>query len=337
MKKHNKFKINFSERKDFDFKDMSLSDCIIANEALKRGINIKYILNRYLELEYDGVKKLSYGSDTTSLPAITKQILCSKTETKEFLNRNGLSVPVGRRFKVNEIEEITSFSKKITGHIVIKPDKSDFGKFVYCKIGKTKIKETVNKIAQKYENLVVEEFIEGQEYRVFITKSGFCAVCMKIPANILGDNKSSVKALIKKKNERNRDGPWTKIKSDNVALECLKQQGISFDSIPKKGQRVFLRYTSNICTGGDSIELTDTAHESVKKIAIKVLDSIPGLTYCGIDLITKDITRDISRNYKIIEVNNMPSLSLHHYPYMGKSQNAGAALIDLLFPETIRN
>ena len=37
---------------------------------------------------------------------------------------------------------------------------------------------------------------------------------------------------------------------------------------------------------------------------------------------------------KIIEVNNGPGVTPHHFPYIGKPQNAVEALLDLVFPET---
>ena len=343
MEKHNIFKISFFNRTDFNFKPIDLTSCIVIDEALKRNIKTKFILNKYVQLEHNGAKELFYKSDNTSLPAITKKIMCSKTETKQFLRKKGLPVSEGKSFKINENHKIISYIKKLNGKIVIKPDCTDYGKYVYSKIGKKEAREAVDVISSKYGELVVEKFIKGNEYRVFITKNGFCAVCMRRPASVLGDGKGTIKELIDKKNivrqskkDKIRVLPWYKIKVDDIALNCLKKQGLSLDSIPKKEERIYLRYNSNICSGGDSIEMTEQAHESVKKIAMKVLKSIPGSTYAGIDLITKDITKDVNNKYCIIEVNNMPGLSLHHYPYIGKPQNAAGALIDLVFPEAVK-
>ena len=84
MEKHNSFKINFEEREDFNFKGLDITSCLIIDEALKRGIKARFVLNKYVLLEYGGKRHLFHNSDNTSLPAITKQILCSKTETKQL-------------------------------------------------------------------------------------------------------------------------------------------------------------------------------------------------------------------------------------------------------------
>ena len=341
MEKHNSFKINFEEREDFNFKGLDITSCLIIDEALKRGIKARFVLNKYVLLEYGGKRHLFHNSDNTSLPAITKQIVCSKTETKELLRKRGINVPEGKRFNSSDSKKIFSYTKKINGKMVIKPDNTDYGKDVYSKIGKRESKEAIDRISEEHEELVVEKFNKGNEYRVLITKNGFCAVCMRRPANVVGDGTSSIKELINTKNicrqnkkEPPRKFPLFRIEIDNIVLNCLQKQGLSLESIPKKDERIFLRHNSNICSGGDSIEMTNEAHESIKEIAMKVLGSIPGLTYAGIDLITRDITRNIGGRYTVIEVNNMPGIPLHHYPYIGEPQNAAGALIDLVFPET---
>ncbi len=337
MEKHNNYKIDFYERKDFDFTGIGLTSCNIIDEALKRGIKARVLLTRYVELEYNGRKAFFYGTANSTMPVTTKQILCNKTETKLFLGQNGLLVPEGKLYTANDIDEILSIKK----NIVIKPDTGDFGEMVYCKPGKNQIKSIVKKIIKKFGNVLVEEFAEGNEYRIFITRNKNFEVCMRRPASVLGDGAKKIKELIEEKNKFRQSGddpimkvPWHKIEVDDRVLSYLKDQGLTLNSIPEENKRIFLRRNSNLSSGGDGIAMTEKTHPSVKKIALKVLRAIPELPYAGIDMITEDISKDINNNYKIIEVNNMPGLKLHHYPYIGKPQNIASPLIDLVFPET---
>ncbi len=341
MEKHNNYKINFLDRKDYDFRGIGLTSCIIISEALKRGIKANVLLSKYVQLKYKDKIALFYGADNTSLPAITKKILCSKTDTKLFLKKRGLSVPEGKIFESSKIDAINNYAKATDSKIVLKPDNTDFGNGVHCKIWKRDIKDVACNLGKKYKRIIVERYYEGNEYRVFITKDGYCAVTMRRPASVLGDGKTNINELIIKKNIDRKDkgdklslNPWYKIKIDEDTITNLKKQKLTLESIPKNNERIFLRHNSNMCSGGDSIAFTEDAHPSAKLIAMKVLEAIPGLTYAGIDIITKDITKDIIKNYKIIEVNNMPGIALHHYPYIGKPRNAAASLIDLVFPET---
>ena len=126
-----------------------------------------------------------------------------------------------------------------------------------------------------------------------------------------------------------------KIKVDDIVKELLKKQNKNLSSIPEKDEIVYLRPNSNISTGGDSYDVTSLVNPKVKKLAVKIIRSIPGLAYAGIDYLTKDITAEpTKRNYIIIEVNDSPMISMHHVPYIGKQRNVAGEIIDMIFPET---
>ncbi|MBI4983069.1 hypothetical protein HZC32_00280 [Candidatus Woesearchaeota archaeon] len=321
---------------------MELTTCLIIDEALKRGIRAEFVLGKYLELSFEGKKKLFYLADNTSLSYLAQKITASKTETKTFLRRAEITVPEGRCFQVGELEEIVSYADYLQGPIVIKPDSGSEGKGVYCGVARKDIGLIVKEIAKKFRSIIVEKQVFGNEYRVLATTEGYLATIMRRPANVLGDGKQSIKKLIEEKNVGRQNKatkpltcPFIKIEIDDVVQRYLASKGISLAYIPKEGERVYLRENSNISTGGDAIELTDKAHPSVKEIALRALGAIPGMTYAGIDLITKDIIKDINKaGYAIIELNNMPGIWPLHYPYIGKPQNVAGALIDLNLAET---
>ena len=67
----------------------------------------------------------------------------------------------------------------------------------------------------------------------------------------------------------------------------LKEQGYHIDSVPEKGQIVYLRENSNISTGGDSIDVTDQFNDDYKKIAADAVTALQA-RISGIDLIIPD-------------------------------------------------
>lgn len=338
---HNTFTIDFHNRKDFDFKEVELTTSLIINEALKRNIHAEFILGKYLELAFKGEKKLFHLADNTSLSYLAQQISASKTETKVFLKRAGISVPEGKRFKSNEITQMIDYACLLDGPIVIKPDNGSEGKGVYCGVLQKDIEAVVKEIGNKFQYIIVERQVEGNEYRVFFTNRNYMAVCMRRPASVLGDGKQTIEELINEKNigrqskkQKPLTCPFIRIEVDDVVQQYLTNKGMTIQEVPLLGERVYLRNNSNISTGGDGIELTDYVHPSVKEIASRALRAIPGMSYAGIDLMTKDITQDITSKYTILEMNNMPGIRSLHYPYQGKSQNVAGSLIDLVFPET---
>ena len=67
----------------------------------------------------------------------------------------------------------------------------------------------------------------------------------------------------------------------------LTQQGIHLMIFSQKGKKVNLRRNSNISTGGDSIDVTETMDSSYQELAAAMATSM-GAWACGVDLIIPD-------------------------------------------------
>jgi len=102
------------------------------------------------------------------------------------------------------------------------------------------------------------------------------------------------------------------------------------ESIPAEGQQVFLRESSNISTGGDSLDFTDTMHPGYKEVA-RAAAAVAGARICGVDMMIDDYTRaaDID-NHAIIELNFNPAIHIHAHPFQGKNRYPECAVLDLL-------
>src|SRR5699024_512134 len=107
-------------------------------------------------------------------------------------------------------------------------------------------------------------------------------------------------------------------------------KGYTIDSIPKKGERIFLRSVSNISKGGDPVDITEKLSAEQKNIAIRAAKAIPGLIHCGVDM----IINSNDNKGKIIELNTRPGIGLHLFPIEGKATNIPKAILDHYFPES---
>lgn len=109
---------------------------------------------------------------------------------------------------------------------------------------------------------------------------------------------------------------------------------MNFYSIPQKGKRIYLRRVSNVSQGGAAIDFTDKVHSSVKEIALKAINAVPGLSFAGIDFLSKDITKKQTQDsYIIIEINDSPGFDIHDFPYEGENRHAAREFLFLMFPE----
>src|SRR5699024_4913022 len=121
--------------------------------------------------------------------------------------------------------------------------------------------EAIDLAFKEDDAVLVEEFAHGTEYRFFVLNGKTEAVLLRVPANVKGNGKNTIRELIDEKNKdphrgENHRAPLEKIKLGEIEKLMLKQQGYQPDNIPDKGEVVYLRENSNVSTGGDSIDFT---------------------------------------------------------------------------------
>ena len=86
-----------------------------------------------------------------------------------------------------------------------------------------------------------------------------------------------------------------KIRITDKVHQNLRRQNVTLETIPKKNAIIQLRNVSNVSQGGDAIDVTDSVHPSVIKLALKAIRAIPGLSFAGIDFMTKAIDKTTDR------------------------------------------
>lgn len=320
-------------------KIMRLAVKYLVDEANKRGIAAEMLDKDHFILNYQG--HTEYFDETLcSITTSTAVEFCfNKYLTKVFLTRSGIETPNGGVF--SDKNEAIGFASKLNWPIVAKPCYGVEGNLVFANIKNIKQFEIAwDKITKLHELIIIEERFSGEEYRVFSTRNKAISVVKRVPANVVGDGAHTIRQLIEIKNQDSRRQPGmhplAKIIVDEIVELTLSNSNLTLDLIPKNKEQVFLRENSNISTGGDSVECSEIAHPSVFEIALKAVNSIPGLSYGGVDFMTLDITKEQKvGQYSIIEINSQPGLALHQDPAKGKAVDIAKEIIDLVFPETI--
>lgn len=338
----------FTPKGIVDDRAITSSTRLILREADRIGIEVKQLVGtNTFELKYkDKIRNFHYqnmGSNTSTGLFIAN----SKRNTRNRLQQSGIGVANGYGIKLSDSDmykkEVFDSLKK---PLIVKPNMGTQGKAISVGIETlfeyiTAIRKAFNYSKRKDPWVIVEEQLEGfNEYRVLVTREKVIGVIKRIPANVVGDGVSNIRKLIKQKNSDVRRGdyddhpPLFKILMDDEMKEYLQRQGYTWKHIPAKDEKIFLRGVSNISLGGDSIDLTDETHDSVKQICLKAINSIPGLELGGVDFMTEDITVEQKEgSYAILEINDSPGLDIHDFPYEGENRHAGVAFLRVLFDE----
>ncbi|MDX8366139.1 bifunctional glutamate--cysteine ligase GshA/glutathione synthetase GshB [Cytobacillus sp. IB215665] len=332
-----------SKKKKFNLlhhEDLELSTQILLMNAIKSGVKFE-ILDRqenFVLLDNGIQQEYVKQATKTSLDSYsTVLIMENKLVTKKVLNHAGIKVPNGEYYNnINEAKN--AYHLFCNQDIVIKPKSTNFG------IGITILKngfsqhlfEKAVEIAFTHDaSILIEEFVDGKEYRFLVIGDDVVGILNRVPANVIGDGYSNITKLVVEKNKDPLRGKGYKTPLERIDLGepeklFLREQGKDFMYIPKHGERIFLRENSNISTGGDSIDYTDEIPVEYKMVAIKAAKAA-GATICGVDMVIPDITKkNIEENYAIIELNFNPAIHIHSFPYKGRNRMPGQKIIKAL-------
>ena len=326
------------------YANMELSTQAVIEDAIKIGLKVQVIdeNDQFLRIEYkDKVEYVKNGNMTSKDSYISPLIMENKVVTKKILGEQGFRVPRG--YEVSSLAEaVQVFNYVKNKPIVIKPKSTNFGLGISIfKHGTSSLDDYSNAIKfalKEDKDILIEEFIEGTEYRFFVIEGKTEAVLLRVPANVVGDGKHTIRELVEIKNSNPLRGdakktPLKKIELGEIEKLQLAEQGLNFDSILPENKVAYLRENSNISTGGDSVDKTDAVHESYKKLAVEITDAMMAKV-CGVDLIIPDITEEINgENYGVIEANFNPMMMMHIYPHSGKSRRLSLNVLKMLFPE----
>lgn len=324
------------------YEQLELSTQIVIAEALKRGVGVEVLdhHSQFIRLKKGRhVECVESATKTSRDTYLVSTILGNKVVTKIFLSEHGLTVPEGKHFE-NYNDALVAAPNCVSrgSSCVVKPNTTNYG------VGISVLRKGFTEgdfvraltIAFSYDSsIIVEEFVEGIECRFLVIGGKCVAVTQRVPANVTGDGKHTVRELVNEKNDSPLRGkghmtPLENIELNQVELEILREQKLAPESVLDKGHQVFLRRNSNISTGGDSIDYTDIVHSKYKRLAEKAAAAI-GAQICGVDLISASFEKAPTKSsYAIIELNYNPVLYFHNFPYEGENRDVGKYVLDLL-------
>lgn len=310
----------------------------IADAAARRGIPVVRLdEGSLIQLGYGKRRELVHATETQLTSSVSADIACDKARTKAVLER--ALVPVPRGTVVRTEEDTARQLVELSPPLAVKPLGGNQGKGVTLGVRTAdEARLTFQRAAAVSAAVVVEEQFAGRDYRVLVIDGRVAAASERVPAQVVGDGRHTVAELVEVENATNplrgdgHDMPLSRLELDESALDHLRRAGRSPSDVPAAGERVALRATANLSTGGTARDVTDEVHPATARLCERAA-RVVGLDVCGIDLITPDIAEPLPEiGAGVIEVNAAPGIRMHHYPAEGKPRDAGAAIVDMLYP-----
>lgn len=310
----------------------------IVAEARKRGIPV-------MRLDDGALVQLGYGKQlkkieatlTSSTNIISVEMAGNKDRTKKILEDAFVPVPSG--IVIASESELEEAIATVGFPVVVKPLDGNQGKGATTDIRNLACARDAFHRAQAIsENVIVEQFIPGRDFRALVINYQLEAVAMRTPAAVTGNGRQTIRQLIDAVNADPRRGNGhsnvlSKIKVDEATLEILRKQNLSLDSVLPHGRELWLKTTANLSTGGTAEDVTNAVHPANKILFERIARNM-GLDICGIDVMAPDLTRPMVENGgAVIEVNAAPGLRMHLEPTSGTPRNVAEPIVDMLFPQ----
>ena len=312
----------------------------VSDEGIIPGVTkgYGYLWNRYYTIGCGKGSEITCSISSTKDSTFGMKVQRDKWATNKLIERMGLPIPKWDILSTKkDIDKIWNQYKK---PLVIKPTGLTGGSGVTVDIDdKEEAYEAFDYALEKTElknrsswqkKIMIQEQVEGHEdgsdYRLLII-NGKLKVCTKrIPAFVIGDEKQNIKELIEETNKdprRDISNPSHILKPiifDKPLTSFLTKQGLTLDSVPSKGKKIYIRGVASMSRGGITEDFTDKVSPEIK-IIVESIASTMHIFALGVDIMCKDISKPLTKeNGAILEVNSMPESYLNFFPTIGKEQ-----------------
>ncbi|GAB3279360.1 hypothetical protein GCM10027347_54020 [Larkinella harenae] len=154
------------------------------------------------------------------------------------------NIPVPRGNVVRSEKDLQHALRHLDFPLVVKPLNGNHGRGVTTNIQSVEALYTAFLLAKKQsEEVLVEQFVEGDDYRLLVIDYKLYAVAKRVPARVIGDGFSTIRQLVDQANRDPRRGEGhvnllTKIKLDEATLHLLAEYQLTVDSVLEAGQEL---------------------------------------------------------------------------------------------------
>jgi cyanophycin synthetase len=311
----------------------------IVDAAQARGIpHLRLTDGNLVQLGYGKAQRRIWTAESDRTSAVAESIAQDKDLTRRMLAAAGVPVPMGRA--VTSASDAWLAAQELGEPVVVKPIDGNQGRAVSIRL------DTEDAIRQAYElaakedrhgavgsgsGVIVERFVPGRHHRVLVVGEQAIASVRGEADVLTGDGSSSIRQLVEQANldpRRGEDDTWvlTNIELGPIALELLRRQGLTLDSVPDPGQEVLIQHHGDL-----TVDETDDLHPEVAAMCVLAAQTV-GLDIAGMDVVAQDIGVPLAeQGGAVIEVNASPGLLAHLKPLVGKPRPVGEAIVSQLF------
>lgn len=248
---------------------------------------------------------------------ISGQMTRCKDITHKLLKEHGLPTPetvcfYKKTYDKNEAEKQLSSLKY---PIILKDAKGSNSRGIFPFIGN--LKDAMLQLEDElphYKSMIAQEMVFGKEFRLLVLDEKVIGALEMIPPYAKGDGVSTIRKIIQEKQKTTE----ARTAFDDKLVEILKDQNVTLESIMPKSEIAYIKRSSCLAEGGETMDVTDLVHPAIEKICVEA-SKVVGKHLVGIDVMCQDVSNDPAKqSFNIIEINGKPDLYIHYKPTHGQ-------------------
>jgi GNAT-family acetyltransferase (TIGR03103 family) len=251
-----------------------------------------------------------------------------KRITRRIMERAGVRVARGVVAGDGDLTAAHDLLREV-GEVVVKPARGEQGRGITVGVRDDAGLESAVALALQFcPDVLVEELVPGEDLRVLVIDREVVAAAVRRPAEVVGDGRNPVAELVRATSRRREraTGGESRIPLDDTTVAVVADAGYALEDVPPDGERIRVRRTANLHTGGTIVDVTDRLHPVIADAAVRAASAL-GIPVTGLDFLVPDVD---GPDYVFIEANERPGLANH------EPQPVVERFVDLLFPETRR-
>lgn len=282
-------------------------------EELEEGI---------FKITSDGTSTRVHKNYTPLDDPVTLRIAFDKLLVHSILRSHGLPTPDHVEFSLNNLNHVYQFLAQHRMCVVKPADGTAGGSGITTGIEtRLQLIKAAARAAGYGPKLLIEEQLEGDMIRLLYLDGRLLDAVRRGSPTVVGDGKSRISQLVSGLNQKRLDAGYqlaqATLKNDMDLERTLARQGLSWRSVPVKGQRVVLKTVINDNISDENESVVDEISESIIADGRRAAELI-GVRLAGIDVITPDIGKGLQEaGGKILEVNTNPGYHNHYFNRSG--------------------
>lgn len=337
----------FNEIVSFNVDSASLCCYAILLSALVRGLKVTILPSAEIrqvcvskKIKYNKnyhrvghVFSVSDGEDTyvlnkTEILDEASRISLSKSNIKKITECVSLLSPKGILVNKSTFIDGADYFDEVGLRfpVVLKPLKGSMGRGVVLGISNAE-ELTFNVRRSNSSELIIEEQVEGEEYRIYFVKGEYYGAVRRVPAHVTGDGESTTLQLIEMKNvlKKRKKQPAINLTDSR---DYVKRNGSKLEDVLAAGEVLNLNNVLGRSSGGDVYDVSESFSEEFK-FKLEGLKPFFSNSLCiGLDVIVDN------QDIYVIEANDRPQLSSLLVPDAGRGINIADSLLQNLFPDS---